>query len=449
MSRSSARVPGREAASDSGTAPGTKAASSGAAASARVAPDPAVTQRASHLVVGVVGAGTMGAGIAQAALAAGHDVLLHDADPAALPRARKRIAAGLTRLVDRGRLSVAERSAALAALRDAPNLEHLAAGADLVIEAALEDLALKRSIFRVLDMHSLPDVPLATNTSSLSVAAIAEATHHRERVLGLHFFNPAPVMPLVEVVAAEGTARAVIEAGMAFATGLGKMPVLCSDSPGFIVNRVNRAFTLEPLRMLAAGQVGIERIDLAIEAAGYPMGPFRLMDLVGIDVSLAVTRSLYEAFDAAGRFRPSPIQEAMAAAGRLGRKTGHGFYRYAEDGASEGEERPAGLPSGLADHAGPDGPAAHPLDAADIVERVELAIVNEAYCAVGDGVASPGDVDLALKLGAGHPMGPFERAGEMGLRHVVERLRRLTEKAGPGSGDQYEVARTLWQMATV
>ena len=394
------------------------------------------------MVVGVVGVGTMGAGIAQAALQAGHHVLLHDVDAAAIQRGRERISGALQRLVDRGRVSAEERAAWLAALRDVADLDAVAADADLIVEAALEDLPLKRTIFRHLDMNSLPDVLLATNTSALSVAAVAEATHHRERVLGLHFFNPAPVMPLVEVVATPDTARAVIEAAVAFAKSLGKTPVVCGDSPGFIVNRVNRGFTLEPLRMLEAGVADVPTIDAAIEAAGYPMGPFRLMDLVGIDVNLAVARSLFEAFDDASRFRPSPVQLAMVEAGRLGRKSGGGFYRYDTDGASLGPEPTSGL-GGLG-----DGPGTA-LDERAIVERVNLSIVNEAYRAVEERVAAPGDIDLAMKLGANHPLGPFERAGQMGLRAVVEGLRRLHAETAEISGDQYEIAPLLWQMATV
>ena len=399
-----------------------------------------------RMVVGVVGAGTMGAGIAQAALQAGHEVLLHDVDAAAIQRGRDRISAALQRLVDKGRVTPEERAAYLATLRDAADLDEVAADADLIVEAALEDLPLKRSIFRQLDMNSLPDVPLATNTSALSVAAVAEATHHRERVLGLHFFNPAPVMPLVEVVATPDTARSVIEAAVAFASGLGKTPVVCGDSPGFIVNRINRGFTLEPLRMLEAGAADVQAIDAAVEAAGYPMGPFRLLDLVGIDVNLAVARSLFEAFDDSSRFRPSPVQLAMVEAGRLGRKSGGGFYRYDAEGTLLGPEPPAGLEGAGGRHGA--GPGAR-LDDRSIVERVNLAIVNEAYRAVEERVAAPGDIDLAMKLGANHPLGPFERAGQMGLRSVVEGLRRLHAETAELSGDQYEIAPLLWQMATV
>lgn len=381
------------------------------------------------MTVGVIGAGTMGAGIAEAALMAGHSVLLQDADPGALERGRARIESALDRHLEKGRLSPKKRDDALGRLRPATGLDHVAADSDLVIEAVLEDLTLKRSIFRALDMNAHPEVALATNTSSLSVAEIAEATHHRERVLGLHFFNPAPVMPLVEVVAAESTGRDAIQRGLEFVAGLGKTAVLCADAPGFVVNRVNRGFTLEPLRMLEAGEATIQAIDAAVEAAGYPMGPFRLMDLVGIDVGYAVARALYEGFDEAGRFRPSPIQARMVEEGRLGRKTGHGFYRY-DDGVDA--DTPAVVTR---------------LSAAAILERVNLAIVNEAYRAVEERVASPQDVDLAMKLGARHPEGPFERAGHLGLRGVVEGLRRQHQTAHL-SGDQFEVAPLLWQLAT-
>src|SRR4051794_12174331 len=328
--------------------------------------------RGSFLTVAVVGTGTMGAGIAQAALTAGHVVLVHDMDVDATAAGRARIAGALGRLVEKGRLTADERASALGRLEERHELRDVAREADLVIEAVIEDLSLKRSIFRALDMEAHPSVALATNTSSLSVASIAEGTHHRERVLGLHFFNPAPVMPLVEVVATDETVREVIQDAIAFVEGLGKTAVLSADAPGFIVNRVNRGFTLEPLRMLEAEEASIESIDAAIEAAGYPMGPFRLMDLVGIDVNLAVARSLYDGFDEAPRFRPSPIQERMVAAGTLGRKTGSGFYEYAEGGRSPTAAERIAPTLGGKDSLPPE----------TIVERVTLALVNEAYRAV-------------------------------------------------------------------
>jgi 3-hydroxybutyryl-CoA dehydrogenase len=387
-------------------------------------------------IVGIVGAGTMGAGIAQLAMQAGHEVLLNDVDEAAIARGRDRIASGLDRLVAKGRMDADEAGAALAErLRDAHGLDTLAAEADIVIEAALEDLDLKRTIFRALDSSAPVSTLLATNTSALSVSEIADATQHPERVLGLHFFNPAPVMALVEVVEGEQTSSATLQSGLDFARGLGKTAVACRDAPGFIVNRVNRPFTLEALRMVDAGQATVEGIDRAVEAAGYPMGPFRLMDLVGIDVNLAVARALYEAFDHAPRFRPSARQEELVAAGTLGRKTGRGFYRYASQG-SDG------------DRSGADRASEGRLFGDDIVRRVELAIINEAYHAVGQGVCSPEDADIALKLGAAHPYGPFERAGTLGLRSVVEGLERLAASGEADARARFAVAPALWSMAS-
>ncbi|MEJ7752812.1 MAG: 3-hydroxyacyl-CoA dehydrogenase NAD-binding domain-containing protein [Candidatus Limnocylindrales bacterium] len=387
-------------------------------------------------IVGIVGAGTMGAGIAQLALQAGHEVLLNDVDEAAIARGRDRIANGLDRLVAKGRMDADEAGAALAErLRDGHGLDTLAAEADIVIEAALEDLDMKRTIFRALDSAAPVTTLLATNTSALSVSEIAEVVEHPERVLGLHFFNPAPVMALVEVVQGEQTSGPTLQAGLDFTRGLGKTAVACRDAPGFIVNRVNRPFTLEALRMVDAEQATIEAVDRAVEAAGYPMGPFRLMDLVGIDVNLAVARALYEAFDHAPRFRPSPLQEELVAAGTLGRKTGSGFYRHPPDAIDE--RSPA------ADRA-----VDHPLSDQDIVRRIELAITNEAYHAIGEGVCSPEDVDTALKMGAAHPYGPFERAGTLGLRTVVEGLERLAASGEADARERFAVAPALWSMAT-
>lgn len=387
------------------------------------------------MIVGVIGAGTMGAGIAQVCLQAGHEVLLHDIDHAAIERGRGRIADGLEKLVGKGRLDASDRDAMLANLRDAHSLEGLASESDVVIEAALEDLDLKRTIFRALGASARPDAILATNTSALSVSEIGQSSGVPSRVVGLHFFNPAPLMPLVEVVVGKQSDPRLVARAMDFASTLGKQPVECADSPGFIVNRVNRPFTLEALRMLEAGEAGVEQIDQAVQSAGYPMGPFAFMDLVGIDVNLAAATAVWRGFDEADRFEPSRIQDELVAAGRLGRKSGEGFYAY------EG-----GRPTGLSDRLPlGDQPAAKSLEAADIVRRIELAIINEAYHAAGEGVAQPPDIDRALKLGANHPYGPFERAASLGLRTVVTELRSLEQHYG----ERFRVAPALWQIASI
>jgi 3-hydroxybutyryl-CoA dehydrogenase len=369
--------------------------------------------------IGVVGAGTMGAGIAQLALEAGHEVLLHDVDEAAIERGRDRIRDGLARRAASLELdadSIDEWvDGRLVGLRDAHSLDAVGAEADVVIEAALEDLDLKRTIFGTLDGAAAPNAILATNTSALSIGAIAEATNRPERVLGLHFFNPAAVMRLVEVVRGPATLPSVAARAAALVASWGREPVDVVDSPGFIVNRVNRPFTLEALAALERGEAGIAAIDEAVRAAGYPMGPFELMDLVGIDVNLAAARGVWEGFDRAERFCPSPIQERLVDEVRLGRKSGRGFYIYADGRRSVDLEIPDGTPG----------------DPGGIARRIELAVVAEAWRALGDGVATEEAIDVAMRLGAGHRVGPFERTAELGGAAGVVELLSSTSAGEP------------------
>ena len=366
-------------------------------------------------LIGVVGAGTMGAGIAQVALEHGHEVVVHDVDQAALDRGRARIRDGLARRAARLELDADSIDdwveGRLASLRDAETLDALAAEADVVIEAALEDRELKQTIFRTLDREAgRADVILATNTSALSVGDLGRATSRPDRVIGLHFFNPAPVMRLVEVVVHPDADTSVVDRATGLVERWGKTAIRCADVPGFVVNRVNRPFTLQALRMLEAGDADVVGIDDAIRGAGFPMGPFELMDLVGIDVNLAAARAIWEGLGRPERLRPSPIQERLVEAGDLGRKTGVGFYRYRDRQRTEPalDEIPG-----------------HGLTEAEIVERVRLAVDNEAWHALGDGVASADDIDLALRLGAAHPDGPFEHMRALGGRaELVAALRR-------------------------
>jgi 3-hydroxybutyryl-CoA dehydrogenase len=375
--------------------------------------------------VGIVGAGTMGAGIAQVALEGGWDVVLTDPTRGAVEAARRRIAEGLTRRSTRAVPDPNQRegfvAGYLARLHAAATPAAASEGAQLMIEAAIEDLGVKRRIFGELDDAADPAVVLATNTSALSVGRIADGTLQPERVVGLHFFNPAPVLPLVEVVAGARSAGWAVERAAGIVEGWGKTAIRVADVPGFIVNRVNRPYTLEPLRLLHAGMGSVESIDAAMVAAGFPMGPFALMDLIGLDVNLAAARGLFEASGRPPRFRPSPIQEELVAARRLGRKTGEGFYRY-DAGRAAG---PAGRFAGTI-RLGPSAPA--PLEGAAISERVVLAIVNEAYRALGDRVATADDIDRAMRLGANHPFGPFEWARRTGVQEVALMLDALADE---------------------
>jgi 3-hydroxybutyryl-CoA dehydrogenase len=383
----------------------------------------------SRAVVGVVGAGTMGAGIAQLALEASHEVVLNDVDEEALDRGRTRIRQGLARRAAKLDLDADSIDdwvdGRLAGLREAVSLDALGAEADVIVEAALEDLDLKRTIFAVLDAAAPPESILATNTSALSVAAIAQATNRPERVLGLHFFNPAPIMPLVEVVSAPATDPAVTAGAAALVERWGKTAVRCADTPGFIVNRVNRPFTLEALAILEEGAAGVEAIDAAVTAEGLPMGPFELMDLVGIDVNLAAARGVWEGLGRPDRLRPSSIQERLVDEGRLGRKTGAGFYVYDDGRRVSVAAEFAASSSTLGDDA--------------IAERILLAVVNEAWYALGDRVATKTDIDLALRLGAGHPIGPFERTDRLGGSVAIV---AALESLAP-SGDRFLPAPSL------
>jgi 3-hydroxybutyryl-CoA dehydrogenase len=380
-------------------------------------------------IVGIIGAGTMGAGIAQLAIEAGHEVVLHDVDEAAIQRGRARIREGLARRAAKLDLDADSIDdwvdGRLERLRDGHSLDAVGAEAGVVIEAALEDLELKRTIFRALDAASAPDAILATNTSALSIGAIAAATERPERVVGLHFFNPAPVMRLVEVVSGATTSSKTAASAAELVEGWDRTPVACSDSPGFIVNRVNRPFTLEALAAFERGDAGVEAIDDAVRAAGYPMGPFELMDLVGLDVNLAAARGIWEGFGRADRFRPSPVQVHLVEEERLGRKTGRGFYRY-EDGMKGG-----------VDVAAPGEAAADSADA--VAARIELAVIAEAWRALGDAIATADDIDLAMRLGAGHRVGPFERTRELGGADAVV---AALEANGP-FGDRFAVPHAL------
>jgi 3-hydroxybutyryl-CoA dehydrogenase len=277
--------------------------------------------------VGVVGLGTMGAGIAQIAVVAGNQTVGREVSEQLSARARERIGHFLGRGVEKGRLDPGERDAALGRLRTTTELADLV-GCDLVIEAIIEDLEAKRELFAELERVCAPDTILATNTSALSVTAIAEATERPERVIGMHFFNPAPVLPLVEVVRTKRSDEAAVDAAYSWAERAGKQPVRCNDTPGFIVNRVLIPLLNDCVRVLDEAGVTPEDLDKAMtNGAGWPMGPCALLDLIGIDVHVHASGALHEQLGEDRMAAPERLL-ALEAEGKLGRKTGEGFYRY-------------------------------------------------------------------------------------------------------------------------
>ncbi len=367
-------------------------------------------------VVGVLGAGAMGAGIAQVAAARGHRVVLADADAAAVARAREGIAKALRREAEKGRLAGAEVDDALGRLSTADGVGDatLAEFRDcgLVIEAIVERLDVKRAVFAQLERVVPADAVLATNTSSLSVASIAAACARPARVLGIHFFNPAPVMPLVEIVPALATDPAVADAARALVDGWGKTTVLASDTPGFIVNRVARPFYGEALRIHDEGIASPATIDWAMKTlGGFRMGPFGLMDFIGLDVNYAVTESVYAATYHDPRYRPSLTQKRLVEAGWLGRKTGRGFYDHRE-GAAQPE------------------PVQDETLGRAILERILCMLVNEAADAVLFRVASARDIDLAVTKGVNYPKGLLAWGDEIGPARVLASLERLHHEYG-------------------
>jgi 3-hydroxybutyryl-CoA dehydrogenase len=277
--------------------------------------------------VAVIGAGTMGTGIAQVAARAGYVVELFDVATGAAQRALERIADSLARAVEKGRCTAQERDQALRRLSASPDLEKSAAQADLIVEAAPEDLALKKELFAKLSRAARPEAILASNTSSLPITAIAAAAKGPERVIGLHFFNPVPAMKLLEIVQGERTHPLVVTAARAVGARMGKEVVVVRDAPGFATSRLGVALALEAMRMVEEGVATVEEIDRAIELGyGHPMGPLKLTDHVGLEVRLAIAEHLLT--ELGERFRPPQLLRRLVRAGKLGKKSGEGFYKY-------------------------------------------------------------------------------------------------------------------------
>lgn len=279
-------------------------------------------------VIGIIGAGTMGSGIAQVAAVAGYGVILYDIDAPVLDRSMKQIENNLTKAIEKNKLTAAEKETALAKIKTSVDFSQLK-NSTTVIEAAAERLDIKQGIFQRLDDLLPHESIIATNTSSLSVTVLGAATRRPDRVIGMHFFNPAHIMKLVEIIKGIETSHTTISRITSLAKEFGKTPVLASDTPGFIVNRIARPFYGEALRLLGEGVASADEIDRIVKkSGGFKMGPFELMDLIGIDINFSVSKSVYEQFFHEPRYRPHPIQQQMVDANLLGRKTGKGFYEY-------------------------------------------------------------------------------------------------------------------------
>ncbi|HET7120479.1 MAG TPA: 3-hydroxyacyl-CoA dehydrogenase NAD-binding domain-containing protein [Solirubrobacterales bacterium] len=376
--------------------------------------------------VGVVGAGTMGRGIAQVGALGGYEVVLYDAHPEAAEAGVVALREALDKGAARGRWSEAEAAAAARRVRVAESLAEMR-GCELAIEAAPEKLELKQDLFASLAEALGPEAVLASNTSSLRVTDIAAGVPHPERLVGMHFFNPPVLMKLVEVVATAVSSEPALAAATEVAEGMGRAPIRAADSPGFVANRLARPFTLESLRMLAGGVADVATIDrVARLGGGFRMGPFELLDLIGLDVNLEIARSFFAQGGEPERWRPSPIQEQLVAEGRFGRKSDHGYYDYGE--AEEREEDPD------LDFEGPtlDPAKLARIDPAAeaILSRLFAQIANEAAYALEEEIASPADMETAMRLGFNWPLGPLGIAELLGWRRALALLEKLEAEEG-------------------
>lgn len=390
----------------------------------------AVRTLGKDLTVGVIGAGAMGAGIAQVAARAGHQVLLADAFPAAIEKAKAGHAKAMAREVEKQRLTQADADALLARIRYVNGVGEAElkafASCGLVIEAIIEDLAAKQTLFKTLEGVLPADAVLGSNTSSLSIAALSGALQQGERMIGIHFFNPAPVMPLVEVIPSLATDPALGGAVRTLMERWGKVPVLASDTPGFIVNRIARPFYGEALRIVEEGIADVATVDWAMTTiGGFKMGPFTLMDFIGNDVNYAVTQSVFEAMYFDPRYKPALTQRRLVESGWLGRKRERGYYDYREGAAQPKPSEDAAL-------------------GRVIVDRILAMLINEAVDAVQMRVASPEDIELAMTKGVNYPKGLLAWGDEIGPGTVLATLESLQQEYGE---DRYRPSPLLRRLA--
>lgn len=350
-------------------------------------------------VIGVIGAGTMGSGIAQLAASFGHKVVLFDANSNVLEQAGERLKKGLETLVQKGKVTDAAAKSTIANIYNADSMNSFAK-CDLVIEAVVEELHVKQSIFKELEQITDADCILATNTSSLSVASIAAACNKPERVCGIHFFNPATLMPLVEIIPGIATDNSIIEESKKLIDTWGKTTVIAKDTPGFIVNRVARPFYGEAIRIYEEGIADFATIDWAMkEIGGFKMGPFELMDFIGNDINFKVTETVWTQLFFDARYKPSLTQKRLYEAGFWGRKKGRGYYSYAEGATMPEPNKDRKLGE-------------------KIFARIISMLINEAYDALYLKVASREDIELAMTKGVNYPKGLLKWSEELGIEQV-------------------------------
>lgn len=380
--------------------------------------------------VAVIGAGAMGAGIAQVAAQHGWDVHLQDVDDAVVERAIAGIAKRLDRLVEKGRISREEADEAGNRLHP---LGDRIGDCDLLIEAIVEDLDIKTKVLGDLVPHLAPDAIIATNTSSLSVGALGERLGQAHRCCGMHFFNPAPIMKLVEVVRGRDTDEAVVDRVAEIATSWGKQVARCADTPGFIVNRVARPYYLEAFRIVEDGIATPDFVDDTMKTVGgFRMGPMELTDFIGHDVNTATTRTVWEQWNRSARLAPSWLQESLVSEGHLGRKSGRGVYDHEADATTcviQVVDSAAAVPDALAAAAIEFTRHASEHEAtpeqALVFARILAALINEAAWAEHDGVAAPTDIDTAVQYGVNYPRGLLAWRDAIGPQRVTALLRTL------------------------
>ena len=372
--------------------------------------------------VSVIGAGTMGAGIAQIAATNGHKVCLYDSFDGAIETAETKLKKILDRLVEKERITQQDNEVILGRINFTKDIKDVS-GSGLVIEAIIENLEIKQKVFTEIESLVDEDCIIASNTSSLSIASIASALKKAERVVGIHFFNPAPLMPLVEIIPAVQTSEDTLTKAKTIINSWKKVTVIAKDTPGFIVNRVARPFYGEALRIYEEGVADFATIDWAMrEIGGFRMGPFQLMDYIGNDINYTVTETVFTAFYFDSRYKPSFTQKRMMEAGYLGRKSGRGYYDYSADTPNAIEDRGLGK---------------------IILWRVLVMLVNEAADALFLNIATKEDIDLAMTKGVNYPKGLLAWADEIGIENVLIQLENLQTEYGE---DRYRPSPLLKRM---